>query len=284
MLKKFAYGGIIAAILGASIVAAPLPAQAAARDGVCESGEFCYYYNSNQQGSVSDFTSSLSNYGSASAPSTCYVFKGAGNGQGLCIRNNAASVWNRTSGSVTVYYGTGYTGASQTIPSGGKVNLNSTLKNDNASHKFGSSASYGEPNTNPYPSATSRAPNATARTQFVDDEIARLTGERQCWVGDYRSYQGSTTNHNTGNALDCTISNGIGTYPTAAQRDQGWQLANWLRQYANRLQVRYVIWDGKIWSVARSSEGWRTYSKAGSGVTLGHYDHVHISIQNPYGD
>lgn len=50
-----------------------------------------------------------------------------------------------------------------------------------------------------------------------------------------------------------------------------------------RLQVRYVIWDGKIWSVARSSEGWCTYT-CGSGVTGGHYDHVHVSIQNRYGD
>lgn len=56
-----------------------------------------------------------------------------------------------------------------------------------------------------------------------------------------------------------------------------------MKQYAARLQVRYVIWDGKIWSVARSSEDWRTYT-GGSGVTGGHYDHVHVSIQNPYGD
>jgi len=59
--------------------------------------------------------------------------------------------------------------------------------------------------------------------------------------------------------------------------------ANWLKQHAVRLDVRYVIWDGKIWSVARASEGWRTYT-AGSGVTGGHYDHVHVSMQNPYGD
>jgi hypothetical protein len=281
MLKRLVYGGIVAALIGASIVAAPTPAQAAGRDGVCESGEFCLYYNSNHQGSVSDFTGSITNYGSNEA--TCYVFKGAGAGQGQCVKNNTASVWNRTSDPVTVYYNSGYSGTSQTIPSGGKVNLDAALKNNNASHLFGSSPSYDTPNENPYPSATGRAPNATERTQFVDDEIARLTGERQCWVGDYRSYESSTTNHNTGNALDCTISDAIGTYPTTAQHDQGWQLANWLQQHAIRLQVRYVIWDGKIWSVARASEGWRNYT-AGTGVTLGHYDHVHISIQNPYGD
>ncbi len=272
-------------ILAALIVTAP-SADAAARDGICQSGEFCLYYNSDHAGSVSDFTGSIDDYG-ASQPA-CYEFKGAGAGQGQCVKNNAASVWNRTGGQVTVFYNSGYAGDSQTFSAGAKVNLKAALKNDNASHRFGgggggTGGTYGAPNTNPYPSAATVAPNATARTKFVDDEIARLTGERECYVGDYRSYQPSTSNHNTGNALDCTISNAIGSYPSAAQKDQGWKLANWLKQYAGRLQVRYVIWDGKIWSAARSSEGWRTYT-GGSGVTGGHYDHVHVSIENPYGD
>ena len=72
-------------------------AQAAARDGICESGEFCLYYNSDHAGSVSDFTTSITDYG-ASQPE-CYEFKGAGAGKGQCVKNNAASVWNRTSGS-----------------------------------------------------------------------------------------------------------------------------------------------------------------------------------------
>ncbi|MEK8104607.1 peptidase inhibitor family I36 protein [Micromonospora sp. M12] len=52
------------AVLGAvlamstSILSVASPAAAAARDGICDSGEFCYYYNSNQAGSASDFTDS----------------------------------------------------------------------------------------------------------------------------------------------------------------------------------------------------------------------------------
>ncbi|WP_246017382.1 peptidase inhibitor family I36 protein [Micromonospora pisi] len=268
-------------------------APAAARDGVCHDDEFCLYYNSDHQGSVSDFATSVSNYGDSQP--TCYEFKSAGNGQGLCVKNNAAAAWNRTSQSVTVFYNSGYAGASQTIPAGGKVNLNAGIKNENASHRIGGTSGgggggggedpgpYPAPPSNPHPSAASRAPNATDRTQFVDNQIANLTGETHCWVGDYRSYEASTTNHNTGNALDCTISDAIGSYPNAAQEAQGWKLARWLQKYASELDVRYVIWDGMIWSVARSSEGWRTYT-AGSGVTGGHYDHVHVSIQNPYGD
>jgi hypothetical protein len=285
MLKTLIYTGAVA-LTAAALVVPTAPQSAAAgataRDGTCQSGEFCLYYNSNQQGSVSDFDTSISDYG-ASQP-TCYEFRGTGAGQGVCVKNHAASVRNLTSRPVTVYYNSGYAGSSQTIGPGAAANLNAALKNENASHKIGeSSKSYAAPRANPYPAAVAKAPRATSRAQFVDDEIARLTGEKDCWVGGYRDWQPWTSNHNTGNALDCVIPDHIGERPTAEQRAQGWKLAKWLRQYATRLQIRYVIFDGKIWSAARSSEGWRPYTEA-TNVTGGHYDHVHVSIQNRYGD
>ncbi len=116
------------------LIGTSTPAFAASRDGVCDSGEFCYYYNSNEAGSISDFTGSISDYG-ATEP-TCYDFKSAGAGQGLCVKNNAASVWNRTSHTVRVYFNSSYGGASQDFAPGAKGNLNTTLKNNNASHQF----------------------------------------------------------------------------------------------------------------------------------------------------
>ncbi|PPK92624.1 peptidase M23-like protein [Kineococcus xinjiangensis] len=121
-----------------AVIGLAAPAQAAGRDGRCDTGEFCLYYNSNHAGSVSDFAGSIADYG-ATQPE-CYEFKGAGNGQGKCVKNNATSAWNRTSGPVTVYFNSGHSGAGQAIGSGGKVNLNDTLKNENASHKFGTSS------------------------------------------------------------------------------------------------------------------------------------------------
>ncbi|MFD4639746.1 peptidase inhibitor family I36 protein [Lentzea sp. NPDC058436] len=288
MLKKFTFVALMGALVSASFGAGVANA-ATDRDGSCESGEFCLYYNSDQAGSVSDFSGSIADYGD-SQPS-CYDFKGAGNGKGVCVKNNAASVWNKTNKAVTVFYNSNYGGAKQTFAAGAKGNLKAELKNENASHRIGDAGgdpdpapgTYPAPETNPHPSATARAPQATKRTQFIDDQIASKTGEKQCWVGDYRSYESSTSNHNTGNALDCTISNAIGTYPTESQKAQGWKLAYWLQKHASKLDVRYVIWQGKIWSVARASEGWRNYT-AGSGVTGGHYDHVHVSVQNPHGD
>ncbi len=128
-MKKLAYAGLATTLLGATL-AVSAPAHAAvAQNGVCESGEFCLYYNSDRTGSLSDFTGSISDYGT-------YKFRSAGAGQGQLVKNNAASVRNRTFGAVTVFYNSSYGGSYQTVAPGAAVNLNTTLKNQNASHKF----------------------------------------------------------------------------------------------------------------------------------------------------
>lgn len=117
------------------LVASPVPAHAAtARNGVCDSGEFCFYYNSNHAGAISDFSSSLGSYGT-SQPS-CYEFKGGGSGSGACMINNAASYWNRSSIPVVVYSGESYSGRQVAISPGGKANFSTSMKNNNESHLF----------------------------------------------------------------------------------------------------------------------------------------------------
>ncbi|MEW1838772.1 peptidase inhibitor family I36 protein [Nonomuraea angiospora] len=125
--------------LSGTVLATATPASAADRDGVCDTGEFCYYFNSNNQGSVSDFTGSIDDY--ATTQPTCYDFKGPGEGKGKCIKNAAASVWNRSSKTVRVYFNSGHTGTYQDFAAGAKGNLNATLKNQNASHQFSPSSS-----------------------------------------------------------------------------------------------------------------------------------------------
>ncbi|MFA1549734.1 SpoIID/LytB domain-containing protein [Actinomadura chokoriensis] len=126
-----AFGGV------ESVNASPAGA-AAGRNGVCDTGEFCYYFNSGNKGSLSDFTGSVADLG-AKQPS-CYEFKSAGTGKGKCVKNNAASVWNRSSKTVRVYFNSGYSGKYQDFKAGAKGNLNSSLKNQNASHELLSSA------------------------------------------------------------------------------------------------------------------------------------------------
>ncbi|MFI6499847.1 peptidase inhibitor family I36 protein [Nonomuraea typhae] len=125
--------------LGGTVLATSAPASATNRNGVCEPGEFCYYFNSNNQGSVSDFTGSVGDY--ATKQPSCYDFKGPGNGKGKCIKNAAASVWNRSSKTVRVFFNSGHTGTHQDFAAGARGNLNPTLKNQNASHLFGPSSS-----------------------------------------------------------------------------------------------------------------------------------------------
>ena len=134
-LSKTLTLGALPIALASVALSASTPAVAASRDGRCDGGEFCYYFNSNQAGSVSDFTASVGDYGTTQPG--CYDFKGGGNGKGKCVKNNAASVWNRTSKTVRVYFNSGYDGASQDFKAGARGNLNATLKNENASHRVG---------------------------------------------------------------------------------------------------------------------------------------------------
>lgn len=126
--------GVLALAAGAGL-ATSTPAQAAARDGKCQSGEFCYNYNSDLGGSWSDFTSSVGNYGTSQPD--CYEFKGAGAGKGTCIKNDAGGFWNRTGKKVTIFYNSGHAGKAVTVEPGQKGKLPAAVYNDNASHRIG---------------------------------------------------------------------------------------------------------------------------------------------------
>lgn len=137
MRKKIALAALGAALLGAAVMAVPSAQAATARNGVCESGEVCLYYNSGASGSVADFTGSVRSYGTGSG---CAKFVGAGNGRGTCVKNNAASVWNRTSVPVTIFYKSNWSGAIDSFNAGQKANLRAGLKNENAGHVIGRGA------------------------------------------------------------------------------------------------------------------------------------------------
>lgn len=134
MRKSLAAVGAALAMTTAALGIATPASASSARDGYCDSGEFCYYYGWSQTGSVSDFTSSVPNYGTTHP--SCYEFKGSGAGQYECIKNNARSVWNRSQYPVVVYYNSNYGGAQQLVAPGEKADLNSSMWFDNASHYF----------------------------------------------------------------------------------------------------------------------------------------------------
>jgi uncharacterized protein YgiM (DUF1202 family) len=90
-----------------------------------------------------------------------------------------------------------------------------------------------------------------------------------------RSFLGRRTSsgfHGQGRALDCMISNST----------VGWEVAKWVRAHAKELGVMEVIYRQQIWTVQRSSEGWRSMSDRGS-PTANHMDHVHVSVYGSSG-
>lgn len=100
----------------------------------------------------------------------------------------------------------------------------------------------------------------------------------------YSPRPGQPSEHSLGRACDGTFGNSIGVAAKGPALDLGWKVTNWMKANAEKLGVEYLIWQGKIWSVARSAEGWRAYDGGGmydpSNVTGGHYDHLHFTVRS----
>lgn len=111
-----------------------------------------------------------------------------------------------------------------------------------------------------------------ASTQAVANTVGPMFGIRT--VGGWRdpateSYD--PNGHPAGLALDFMV-NDISDGVAAGDR-----LASYLAENAGRFGVAYVIWQQRIWSPARSAEGWRLMPDRGS-PTQNHMDHVHLSL------
>lgn len=94
-------------------------------------------------------------------------------------------------------------------------------------------------------------------------------------VGGYRPAAAGETNydpagHPAGRALDFMLAGPSG-------RPTGDKLAAYAQANATDLDITYIIWRQRIWSVERADEGWRPMPDRGS-PTANHLDHVHISL------
>ncbi|MDR6172802.1 uncharacterized protein YraI [Nocardioides zeae] len=116
-------------------------------------------------------------------------------------------------------------------------------------------ASGGECTTSSTPSSVSA--NIAALHESVCAAFPEVTSYGG-WRGD--------GDHGRGLALDIMV-----------RGDLGWEIAEYVRANYTQWDVNYVIYEQKIWSVDRSSEGWRPMEDRGSD-TANHYDHVHVSV------
>jgi peptidoglycan hydrolase CwlO-like protein len=90
-------------------------------------------------------------------------------------------------------------------------------------------------------------------------------------IGGWRPY-GSVpgSDHPYGRAIDVM---------TWSNRSLGWRIANWAVANAWALDIKYVIFNGRIWTRSRGWHGYRHPSDpCNCNPTLRHDDHVHISV------
>lgn len=107
--------------------------------------------------------------------------------------------------------------------------------------------------------------------RFVVEKLkARFPGKFSC-----STYIGSSKSDHPGNAADC-FPGRAGVRATGRDRSDGDAAEKWLRKNAASLKVCYVIWQNYIWH----RKFGRSFQHK-SGVTTGHYDHIHISVNSP---
>lgn len=82
----------------------------------------------------------------------------------------------------------------------------------------------------------------------------------------YGGLSGSGGEHARGHALDNMVSGSAGV-----------DVAAWLRANYATFGITEIIYQQKIWTTQRSSEGWRAMADRGS-TTANHYDHIHVLV------
>jgi hypothetical protein len=82
----------------------------------------------------------------------------------------------------------------------------------------------------------------------------------------YGGRSGDGSEHASGKALDIMTSGARGA-----------QIAAWLQANFSTMGIVEIIYQQKIWTTQRASEGWRAMSDRGS-ATANHYDHIHVLV------
>ncbi|AGZ43359.1 FG-GAP repeat domain-containing protein [Actinoplanes friuliensis] len=120
-------------------------------------------------------------------------------------------------------------------------------------------------------------PGTTAFMNLLNDTYGRHASAENI----SRACGGSRSEHHEGRALDYILN-----YNDSGQRADAEEIIAWLlatdrygNQAANarRLGVMYIIWNRRIWSQARHTEGWRNYPCNGEPGDC-HTNHVHFSF------
>jgi len=120
----------------------------------------------------------------------------------------------------------------------------------------------------------------TARAEEVRLTLADLFGDQP--LGGFAP-EGVSTGHMEGSAHYDGRAIDVFVRPVnPTNRVRGWAIAHYLVSQADRLGLRTVIFDDRIWTAGRrSDDGWRDYDppeRSGDQAILEHRDHVHVDV------
>ncbi|WP_181798950.1 peptidase inhibitor family I36 protein, partial [Streptomyces sp. WELS2] len=138
-LKRSVFAGLLALAAAGSGLALSTTASAASAAPAavsCSPGYACLYYHPDYTGAVYKQYYDDPNYGDDYFVTSTAPRGSEGAGQVVAGHTGSVDNWNCDS-SITIYYSPGYAGIHQTIVACGKANLNSSLRNNIASGKFG---------------------------------------------------------------------------------------------------------------------------------------------------
>jgi hypothetical protein len=118
----------------------------------------------------------------------------------------------------------------------------------------------------------------TPRAEQLRDDITDVFGGDQSLggfaPGGIDQGHGADSTHYDGRAIDIFF-----RPVTEENRREGWILAHWLVAHAEDLDIQYVIFDDRFWSVHSSRGQWQYYDAPEPGnEILRHLDHVHVDV------
>ncbi|MBG6216177.1 hypothetical protein IWX75_000614 [Arthrobacter sp. CAN_A6] len=117
----------------------------------------------------------------------------------------------------------------------------------------------------------------TPRAARVREAMTEVFGDQSLGgflPGGVGQGHGADSTHYDGRAID------IFFRPVSEEnRREGWILAHWLVAHAGDLDIQYVIFDDRFWSVHSSQGQWQDYDAPEPGnEILRHLDHVHVDV------
>lgn len=121
------------------------------------------------------------------------------------------------------------------------------------------------------------ATGLTPRAERLRQEMTAVFGKQSLGgfaPGGVDQGHGAESTHYDGRAVDVFF-----RPVTEQNRRAGWLLAHWLVAHAEDLDVQYVIFDDRFWSVHSSRGQWQDYDAPEPGnEILRHLDHVHVDV------